>query len=45
MLKNKMKDRAFQTIEEILEAFTVTWNAMSFEQLQSVFLNWMEHFE
>jgi histone-lysine N-methyltransferase SETMAR len=45
MLKEKMKDRAFQPVEEILEAVTLIWNAMLFEQLQSVFLNWMEHFE
>jgi hypothetical protein len=31
MLKEKMNDRAFQTVEEILEAFTLIWNAVSFE--------------
>jgi hypothetical protein len=39
MLKEKMKDRALQTAEEILEVVTLIWNAVSFEQLQSVFLN------
>jgi hypothetical protein len=45
MLKEKMKDRAFQTAEEILKDVTLICNAMSFEQLQSVFLNWMERLE
>jgi hypothetical protein len=45
MLKGNMKDRAFQTIEEILEAVTLIWNGVTFEQLQTVFLNWMEHLE
>jgi hypothetical protein len=40
-----MKDWAFETIEEILEAVTLIWNAVSFEQLQSVLLNWMERLE
>jgi hypothetical protein len=31
MSKENMKDRAFQTIEEILEAVTLIWNAVSFE--------------
>jgi hypothetical protein len=39
LLKEKMRDRALQTVEEILEAITLIWNAISFEQLQSVFFN------
>jgi hypothetical protein len=39
MLKGNMKDRAFQTIEEIMEAVTLIWNGVTFEQLQNVFLN------
>jgi hypothetical protein len=39
MLKQKMKDRAFQTVEEMLEAVTLIWNVVSFEQLQSIFFN------
>jgi hypothetical protein len=34
-----MKDRTFEAIEDILEAVTLIWNEMSFEQLQSVFLS------
>jgi hypothetical protein len=45
MLKEKMKDRVFQTVEEILEAVTLIWNAVLFEQFQSIFLNWMERLE
>jgi hypothetical protein len=39
MLKEKMKDRAFQTVKEILDAITLIWNGVSFGQLQSIFLN------
>jgi hypothetical protein len=45
MLKGNMKDHAFQTVEEILEAVTLIWNGVTFEQLQSVFFNWMERLE
>jgi hypothetical protein len=45
MLKEKMKDRAFQTVEEILEAVILIWNAVSFELLLSVFLNQIERLE
>jgi hypothetical protein len=40
-----MKDRAFETVEKILEALTLIWNAVSLKQLQPVFFNWMERFE
>jgi hypothetical protein len=39
MLKRNMKDRRFQTVEEIMEAIPLIWNGVTFEQLQSVFLN------
>jgi hypothetical protein len=45
MLKGNMKDRAFQTVKEILEAVTSIWNVVTFEQLMSVFLDWMERLE
>jgi hypothetical protein len=45
MFKGNMKDRAFQTVEEILEAITLIWNGVTFEQLQSVFLNLTDHLE
>jgi hypothetical protein len=40
-----MKDRSFQTVEEILEAVTLIWNAVTFERLQSVFINSIERLE
>jgi hypothetical protein len=33
MLKGNMKDRAFQTLDEILKAVTLIWNGMAFEKL------------
>jgi hypothetical protein len=45
ILKGNMKNGAFQTVEEILEALTLIWNGVTFEQLQSVFLNWIERLE
>jgi hypothetical protein len=39
MLKGNMNDRAFQTVEEILEAVTLIWNGLTFEKFHSVFLN------
>jgi histone-lysine N-methyltransferase SETMAR len=35
MLKQKIKDRVFQTIEEILDAIRHVWRKVTFEQLQS----------
>jgi hypothetical protein len=40
-----MKHRPFQTVEESLEAVTLICNGVTFEKLQSLFLNWMERFE
>jgi hypothetical protein len=45
ILKENTKDRAFQTVEELLEDVTLIENGVRFEQPQSVFLNWMEHLE
>jgi hypothetical protein len=45
MLKEKIKYRAFQMVEESLEAVTLIWNAVPFESLQSVLVNWMELLE
>jgi hypothetical protein len=45
MLKGNTKDRAFQTVKEILESVTSIWNVVTFEQLMSVFLDWMERLE
>jgi transposase len=42
-LKQKMKGRVFQGEEQILAAITESWNELTFEDIQRVFHNWMEH--
>jgi hypothetical protein len=36
-----MKDREFHSHDEIEEAITMAWNDLTFEDVQSVFYNWM----
>jgi hypothetical protein len=36
-----MKDREFHSHDEIEEAITVAWNDLSFEEVQSIFYDWM----
>jgi hypothetical protein len=38
-----MKERIFQSEEQILSAITKSWNELTFEDIQRVFHNWMEH--
>jgi hypothetical protein len=45
MLKGNMKDRAFQTIEKIMDTVILIWNGVTFDQLQNVLLNCTEHLE
>jgi transposase len=42
ILKQKMKERVFQSEEQILAAVTESWNQLTFEDIQRVFHNWME---
>jgi transposase len=42
MLKEKIKDRVFRSEQHILAAITRTRNELAFEDIQRVFLNWME---
>jgi hypothetical protein len=42
ILKQKMKERVFQSEEQILAATTESWNELTFEDIQRVFHNWME---
>jgi transposase len=42
ILKQKMKERVFQSEEQILAAITESWNELTFEDIQRVFRNWME---
>jgi hypothetical protein len=37
-----MKERVFQSEEQILAAITESWNELTFEDIQRVFHNWME---
>jgi transposase len=38
----KMKERVFQSEEQIFAAITESWNEFTFEDIQRVFHNWME---
>jgi transposase len=42
ILKQKMKERIFQIVEQILAAITESWNELTFEDIQRIFHNWME---
>jgi histone-lysine N-methyltransferase SETMAR len=42
ILKQKMKERVFQSEEQNLAAVTKSWNELTFEDIQRVFHNWME---
>jgi transposase len=39
ILKQKMKERVFQSEEQILSAITESWNELTFEDIQRVFHN------
>jgi transposase len=43
ILKEKMKDRVFRSEEQNLGTITKSWNELTFEEIQRVFQNWMEH--
>jgi hypothetical protein len=36
----KMRDREFRTVQDILSRLTEIWNGLTFEDLQSVLLEW-----
>jgi hypothetical protein len=38
--KGKIKDREFHTIQEFLSYLTEFWNDLTFEDVQSAFLEW-----
>jgi hypothetical protein len=40
MAKGTMRDREFQTVQDILGRLTEIWNDLIFEDVQSVFLEW-----
>jgi hypothetical protein len=41
MLKGILKDREFHSHDEIEEAIKMAWNDLTFDEVQSVFYNWM----
>jgi hypothetical protein len=41
VLKGILKDREFHSHDEIEEAITIAWNDRTFDEVQSVFHNWM----
>jgi hypothetical protein len=43
MLKQKMKDREFQSQQAILSAVAEMWSDLTFADVQRVFQKWMEH--
>jgi hypothetical protein len=45
MLKQKMKDREFSGVEEIMNAVQEIWREVTLERLQSIFFNWIERLE
>jgi hypothetical protein len=45
MLKQKIKDRVFQMVEEIMTAVHRVWDELTLEDIQSVFFNWIERFQ
>jgi hypothetical protein len=45
MLKQKMKDREFCGVKEIMNAVQEIWREVTLERLQSVFFNWIERLE
>jgi hypothetical protein len=45
MLKQKIKDREFSGVEEIMNAVQEIWREVALERLQSVFFDWIERFE
>jgi hypothetical protein len=45
MLKHKIQDRVFDMTEEILMVICHVWSEMTFEDLQSVFFDWIQRIE
>jgi hypothetical protein len=41
ILKGILKDREFHSHDEVEGAITMAWNDLTFDEVQSVFHNWM----
>jgi hypothetical protein len=42
MLKQKIKDRVFQIVEEMMTAVHRVWDELTLDDLQTIFFNWIE---
>jgi hypothetical protein len=40
MAREKMKDREFRTLQNIIDRLTEIWNVLTFEDVQSMFHQW-----
>jgi hypothetical protein len=43
MLNGILKDQEFNSSDDIEEAITKAWDDLTFDDVQSVFQNWMSH--
>jgi hypothetical protein len=43
VLKETLKDQEFNSSDEIEEAIPRVWDDLTFDDIQSVFQNWMSH--
>jgi hypothetical protein len=43
MAEGKMMDREFHTVQNIFGRLTEIWNDLTFEDIQSVFIEWQIH--
>jgi hypothetical protein len=41
-LKESLKEQELSTSDEIIEVIAIIWNGIAFEELQSVFFNWIQ---
>jgi histone-lysine N-methyltransferase SETMAR len=44
MVKQQIKDREFCSAQDILRSLSDAWNDLNFENIQRVFLEWMDGF-
>jgi hypothetical protein len=45
MSEHRMTERQLQSLKEILDAARELWDDVAFENLQNVFLGWMERLQ
>jgi hypothetical protein len=43
VLKRQMKDREFESQQEILQATAKSWDDLTFAEVQSILWQWIEH--